>query len=126
MERGKASTSTLNIAPFELDGATIEIEEYCPDGAIFAKKTLVGKFMTEKLVNRGAVRAITPKAWGEHLEVQVSNLSPNVFMFSFKTVQDAQEVLKRSPWFIMNHLLSLQYWIPEVAVYEIEFSLVPF
>lgn len=26
----------------------------------------------------------------------------------------------------MGHLLSLQYWIPEVAVYEIEFSVVPF
>lgn len=108
-----------------LDGATVELEEYSPMGVDIAKKTLVGKFITGKLINRGAVKVIIPKAWGESEDLEVSDLGPNLFIFTFKDWKAARRVLKRSPRFVMGHLLNLQYWIPEVAMYDIDFSFVP-
>lgn len=30
--------------------------------------------------------------------------------------------MRRSPWYVMNHLLSLQFWLPEVSPYELDFN----
>lgn len=46
-----------------LDGATVVLEKYSLEGVDLAKKTLVGKFMTSKMINRGIVKVIIPKAW---------------------------------------------------------------
>lgn len=34
--------------------------------------------------------------------------------------------MKKAPWFIMNHLMSVQYWIPEVSPHEVYFDANPF
>lgn len=118
--------SSLEMDTSKLEGSEIELEEYCTEGVDFAKRTLVGKFMTERLVNRGAVKTIVPKAWGEPAGMEISDMGPNMFMFTFENSNGARDILKKSPWFFINHLLSLQYWIPEATMYEIEFSMVPF
>lgn len=38
----------------------------------------------------------------------------------------AKEVLDKSPWFVMNHLLNLQRWGEGVAFDKIDFSKAPF
>lgn len=43
-----------------------------------------------EMLDGGAVRAIVPKEWGTKLEMQVSDLAPNIFMFTFETVQDSR------------------------------------
>lgn len=53
-------------------------------------------------------------------------MGPNLFIFTFKDWKAARRILKRSLRYVMGHLLSLQYWVPEVAMYEIDFSIVPF
>lgn len=47
-------------------------------------------------------------------------------MFIFAEKQEVQHVLKRRPWFVMNHLLNLQHWILKAARYEFDFTWVPF
>lgn len=47
-------------------------------------------------------------------------------MFTFTDKKDAEEVMRKGPWFVMNHLLSLQCWFPEASVFEIDFSKVVF
>lgn len=32
----------------------------------------------------------------------------------------------KTPWYVMNRLLSLQYWIPEVSPLELVFDINPF
>lgn len=46
----------------------MELEEYSSEGVHIAKKTLVGKFITEKMINRGAVKVIILKL-GEKLRI---------------------------------------------------------
>lgn len=77
--------------------ATIELEDVAEESEDLAKKTLVGKILTKKILNKGAVRAICNTAWGEAAEVKVSDMGPNIFMFTFPSREIAQNVMIRSP-----------------------------
>lgn len=111
--------------PF-LEEAVIEVEEYSNEGVEFAKRTLVGKILFERILNRAAAKMIIAKAWSEPEGLKIADMGPNIFLFTFKDMKETQEVLRRGPWYIMNHLISLQYWIPEVSVYEVDYSRVSF
>lgn len=102
----------------EADKEVVELEEYCTEGVEFAKKTLVGKIIFENILNRGAVKTVIAKAWGDPEGLKISDLGPNVFMFIFND-KEAQEVIKRGPWYVMGHILSLQYWIPKLLLLKL-------
>lgn len=121
MERGGTSGEVQ-----EQEEEIIEIEEYSNEGEEFAQRTLVGKILFEKILNRAAAKMIIAKAWGEPEGLKVVDMGPNIFMFTFKDKKEPQEVLRRGPWYIMNHLISLQYWILEVSAYEVDYSGVSF
>lgn len=108
------------------EGNTVTLVVSENTNLLLAKRSLVGKVLTNKMLNRGAVKAILLKAWGEPDGVQVTDMGTNLFLFTFPTVKDTIEVATRSPWYVMNHLLSLQRWIPQASIYEIDFDWVPF
>lgn len=70
--------------------------------------TLVGKVITDKLLNRGAVKSILDKAWGSPSGLQVVDVGFNLFLFTFNSPKKAEEILKKSPWYVMNKLINLQ------------------
>ncbi|KAJ1394180.1 Zinc finger, CCHC-type [Sesbania bispinosa] len=96
------------------------------EGVAVAKRTLVGRIVAEKTLNRNVVKEIVSKAWDVKDEVKISDLGPNIYLFTFSEVEKVKKVLEEGPWFIMGHLLSVQYWIPEVSVFEINFDHVYF
>lgn len=104
---------------------TVELEDIAEERADIATRTLVGKILAKKMLNKGVVRAIYNAAWGEAAEVKVSDLGPNVLMFTFPSKEIAKNVMLKSPWAIMNNILSLQPWNPEVAASEIDFTNIP-
>lgn len=112
--------------PNEYVEITVELVDNKQNSVEQAKRSLVGKFISDKMLNRGAVKIVVSKAWGEPEGLQISDLGPNIFLFTFKDCRDTLEVMRKGPWFIMNQLLSIQRWIPEVFVFEVDFSLVPF
>lgn len=105
--------------------AMIELEDTTEESTELATRTLVGKILTKKMLNKGAVRAICNTTWGEAADAKVSDMGPNVFMFTFPSKDIAQNVLLKSPWVVMNNILSLQQWNPEIAVTEIDFHKIP-
>lgn len=116
-------SSRVNHEPEE---EIIEIEEYSNEGEEFAQRTLVGKILFAKVLNKAAAKSIIAKAWGEPDRLKVVDMGPNIYMFTFKNKMETQEILRRGPWYIMNHLISLQYWIPEVSAYEVDYTGVSF
>lgn len=110
----------------EQEDEIIEVEEYSNKGEKFAQRTSVRKILFEKVLNRVAAKTIIAKAWGEPKGLKVVDMGPNIFMFTFKDKKETQDVLRRGPWYIMNHLISLQYWIPEVCTHEVDYSGVSF
>lgn len=91
-----------------------------------ARRTLVGKVLNNKQVNKTAAKEIIGKAWEVYNNLQISHLGRNRFLFTFDSEEHTKKVMGRAPWFIMNHLLCLQYWIPEVSPQEIYFDMNPF
>lgn len=87
---------------------------------------LIGQVLAQKVLNRGVVKSIITKAWGNLEGLKISDLGPNKFMFIFNSRADLQEVRNKEPWFILNHMLSLQEWRRQTVVSEVDFSLVPF
>ncbi|KAJ1394729.1 hypothetical protein SESBI_33979 [Sesbania bispinosa] len=50
----------------------------------------------------------------------------NLLLFTFQDKKEVLEVIKKGPWFVMGHILSLQSWVPQASVYELNFNKVSF
>lgn len=109
-----------------LDGNSIRLDDEAENQEQLVGRTLVGKIMVDRRLNKGAVKDILSKAWGNLQELQVTNVGTNLFLFTFKFENEALEVVKKEPWYVMGKLISLQMWIPQASVYEIDFSTVHF
>lgn len=109
-----------------LDDSTIQLDEE----VIFIKgpdqAALVGKVITDKSLNRNAIKNMLGKAWGNPEGLQVSDVGFNMFLFSFNSKEEAVAVLNKSPWYVMNKLVSLQSWEHRIAIHEIDFAMVQF
>lgn len=55
-------------------------------------------------------------------DLHISDIGKSMLLFSFASEAHAKEVMVKSPWYVMNHLLSLQFWLPEVSPYEMDFN----
>ncbi|KAJ1434101.1 Zinc knuckle CX2CX4HX4C [Sesbania bispinosa] len=91
-----------------------------------ATKMLIGRILSGKTLNRAAIKDVLNKAWGLLEDLNISDLGPNIFLFNFKEEREAKRVLEDGPWFVMGCLLSLQKWIPEVSVFEVDYAYVGF
>ncbi|KAJ1379424.1 hypothetical protein SESBI_46904 [Sesbania bispinosa] len=106
-----------------LEGSTIVLEGEEEGNLELAKRSLVGRILWEKPLNRGAVKQILSKAWGEEQDdLKITDLGVNIFMFTFSDLRKAKGVMERGPWNVMGHLISLQYWVPQVSIHEIAFD----
>ncbi|KAJ1393350.1 Zinc finger, CCHC-type [Sesbania bispinosa] len=116
-----------NLSQEGLEGATIQLESVREDSIELARRTLVGKILWEKPLNKGAIKQMLFKAWGDDAEeMRVTKIGSNVYMFNFQSKKKARGVFEKGPWNVMGHLLSMQYWIHEASVYEINFDVVAF
>ncbi|KAJ1376438.1 Zinc finger, CCHC-type [Sesbania bispinosa] len=109
-----------------LEDTEIQLEENGVEALNIAKSTLVGRFLIKKNLNRNAVKEILSKAWNVKEELNITDLGPNVFLFTFSDKKVADRIMEEGPWYVMSHLLSLQYWIPEATVFEVNYDLVGF
>ncbi|KAL5739724.1 hypothetical protein ACOSQ2_028904 [Xanthoceras sorbifolium] len=69
---------------------------------------LVGKFLTNKLVNRDAFRATIAKIWKTTQGVEIEVIQEKVYAFHFRNQSDRMRVLAGGPWNFNNALLILQ------------------
>lgn len=66
---------------------------------------VVGRFLTAKLVKVEFMRQVMVSVWRPVKGVQISELSPNLFMFVFYHYSDVQYVLEEGPWSFENNTL---------------------
>ncbi|KAI8016696.1 hypothetical protein LOK49_LG05G01921 [Camellia lanceoleosa] len=106
--------------------ATIELEEGSDESIDNSSLCLIGKILTQKVLNKPAVSRIIQNAWKVRKEVAISPLADNVYLFRFENAEDRQKVLRETPWSIMGNLLVLQALVTGSSISEIEFSRCPF
>ncbi|XP_019153570.1 PREDICTED: uncharacterized protein At4g02000-like [Ipomoea nil] len=92
---------------------TIEQEEAAPfapvldESEVAAQQTaerwmLLGKFLTNKLVKMEYMRQVMAAAWQPVAGMEVSEIKPRLFLFTFNHVTDLQRVLNDGPWAFEN------------------------
>ncbi|KAJ1422118.1 hypothetical protein SESBI_13245 [Sesbania bispinosa] len=105
---------------------TVELESDSLQSTLLARRSLVGRILSRKLLNRGVVKSILAKAWDEYGDFQITDMGTNMFLFSFTKQKEVMQILPKGPWYVMGHLLSLQFWVPEATLYEVNFDRVSF
>lgn len=90
------------------------------------KRTLIGRIVADKVLNKNAVRNMIAKAWGLSKGLGIQDMGENCFRFSFDRDEDCRRVLKGRPWMILGNLLVLEVWQSMLTLEEISLSQSPF
>lgn len=114
-------TLIQNKVPF-MEETTVVLEDEDSGEVQNTERTLIGKVMSDRPLNKGAVKGILFKAWGNPKGLNVADVGINLFMFTFDEVEDARSVISKGPWYVMNKIVSIQQWNPSMTLQEIDFS----
>lgn len=87
-----------------------------------ARKSLVGKVLTTQTLNKAAIKEIMSKCWNLYPDLHITELGKTLYLFSFSSEEHTKDVMRHVPSFVMNHLLSLQFCLPEVPPQELDFD----
>ncbi|KAF7820596.1 TMV resistance protein N-like [Senna tora] len=90
------------------------------------KKLLIGKLITEKSLNRNTVKSMIAKGWGISKGLNISEVSQNLFIFSFDKEADCDRVIRDGPWSILGQLLNVKRWSPEIPLSDVNFGFCEF
>ncbi|KAF7812835.1 TMV resistance protein N-like [Senna tora] len=64
-------------------------------------KILVGRIISEKVLNRTVVISMIRKGWNCRGEVSIAKMGMNVFLFTFERAEDRERILRGRPWSIL-------------------------
>ncbi|RYR72171.1 hypothetical protein Ahy_A02g006382 [Arachis hypogaea] len=79
---------------------------------------LVGRVLTEKVLNTVIVRKTILNMWGDPQGLVITNAGPNSFILNFKSQEEARRAYEGGPWRIEGHMLSLQWWSSNLSIDE--------
>ena len=116
----------VSLMSIPLEGDVVPLEDVEQGEKPVITTTLVGKIICNKTLNKGAVKDILRKAWGEPTSLSIADLGPNCFMFNFTEDKTPKKIMEDSPWNVMGQLLSLQWWCPWSSIAEVDYDMVPF
>ena len=93
-----------------------------------SRRTLVGKIMTDKNLNKPTVISMIKKGWQVNEEVDIHELdrAKSIFLFQFKKEADYHHILKGQPCSIQGHLLNPQLWNDFMTLNEVDFTKISF
>ncbi|XP_058762169.1 uncharacterized protein LOC131635558 [Vicia villosa] len=90
----------------EEEGIIVEEEEVCEEESF--QRTLAGKLWTESSFNARAFKCTMLSAWKLKNQVEIQDLSTNLFLFKFSTKRDLESVLRSELWSFDRSLLVLK------------------
>lgn len=82
--------------------------------------------MAYKNLNKLLLNKLFLKHGGELEGLQITDLAPNIFLFTFATKEEVEVVLDKSLWYVMGYFLSLQNLSLELSHREINYDDVSF
>ncbi|KAG8363666.1 hypothetical protein BUALT_Bualt19G0046200 [Buddleja alternifolia] len=88
--------------------------------------TLVGKVVSEKTFNTGAIKNTLLKAWNCRKKVTCNDLEDGMMAFVFEDKGDFDKVQNLSPWSFRGQLVVLTHWHPDLALININMECTQF
>ncbi|KAK9990952.1 hypothetical protein SO802_025937 [Lithocarpus litseifolius] len=86
---------------------------------------LVGKLLSDRVINKNVIKAIILKAWRTSKSVQIVDLKENIFFFKFACEGDKKRILELGPWNIEGFPLILKRWHQNLSIEDMDFSSIP-
>lgn len=96
----------------DLNWSNVEVKEA-------GSRTLIGRIMSKRSLNRSAIRSMILKAWNPKKEVKIVDGEDVCFLFSFEDNGDCGTVLRDRPWLIMGLLLIGQERMSFMPIQEV-------
>ncbi|KAI9083873.1 hypothetical protein K1719_034131 [Acacia pycnantha] len=90
-----------------------------------AKKTLIGKFLSNKMYTRVEMESILRKARNLQVGFDVVEINGNTFMFNFSNEEEYCRILRGCPWSVNGFLLNLLERSRYNSCEELDFSRSP-
>lgn len=109
-----------------LEGMTLDLQTDEVTGLVMAKRMLIGKVLTDKPLNKNALKSVVLKAWNNPPDLHMTDMGINCILFTFQSESRARRIYEEGPWSVMGNILSLQQWAPELNVFEVRFNIVAF
>ncbi|KAG8387938.1 hypothetical protein BUALT_Bualt02G0073300 [Buddleja alternifolia] len=81
--------------------------------------TIVGKVLSNKKINSGAVKSTLLKGWNAKNHVDVNLVEDDKFVFVFQDKEDFSKVINQSPWSFRGNLFVLNHWPPEKVLGQV-------
>lgn len=110
----------------DLEGTLLDLQAEDSKSLDLARRTIMGKVLSNKALNKGAIKSVLMKLWGNPPNLHITDMGTNTYMFTFQEEKEAERILNSVPWSVMSHLMSTQVWDPQISVYEIDFNKVTF
>lgn len=98
--------SSLSLMEAEEEVAAIS-EELVEKGRRIMPAGLVGKLLSNRIVNKQGLSEIVRRLWGIPKGLDIKFLANNHFVFTFEHVQDIDKVFSAEPWSFNRSLLVL-------------------
>nr|XP_029153227.1 uncharacterized protein LOC114927457 [Arachis hypogaea] len=71
------------------------------------------------------VRKTIFQMWGDLQGLVITNAGSKSFILNFKSQDEARRAYEGGPWRIEGHMLSLQWWSPNLSINEINYNQLP-
>lgn len=68
----------------DLEGSILDLQVEESESLDLAKRTIMGKVLAAKAMNKGAVKNALTKLWGNPLNLHMTDMGTNTFMFTFQ------------------------------------------
>ncbi|RYR45337.1 hypothetical protein Ahy_A07g031175 [Arachis hypogaea] len=107
-----------------MEGDVLDLEESQAQHGETDQK-LVGRVLTEKVLNMVTVRKTIFNMWGDPQGLVITNAGPNSFILNFKSQEEARRAYEGGPWRIEGHMLSLQWWKVNLSINEVNYNQLP-
>jgi hypothetical protein len=100
-------------------------EDHIQEGIQNCQESLIGKFMSEKIITKQIVQNTILGIWGDPKGFQISEVEGGFYHISMDTDKDISRDLKGNPWTIRNSWFMVQQWDRERDPKELDFQRVP-
>lgn len=94
------------------------------DGVKLCAKSLIGRILTNKPINKGSMEAAFNNIWGQPACFKIEEIKPKIYQFFFNNEKDLSRILNGGLWLFRNVWLILQQWDRALKYHEEELNTV--
>ncbi|OMO77422.1 hypothetical protein COLO4_25190 [Corchorus olitorius] len=109
-----------------MEAITLDLETDPDLGKNDGDWVVLGRILTEKPLNKGAVKTIIRNAWPEKDVWRIGDVGMNLFSLTFSSEEAMEKALLENPWSVMGFCFNLKFWPSESAANEVDLKLFPF